>query len=133
MQSYSLDLREKIIEVYKEGSRSQRQLARQFRVALSFIEKLIKQYKETGNVAPKVRSEQTPTKLSEQDLNVLSELVSEKNDATLAELSEELFKRTGVLISQTTVHRMLGRLELTFKKKRYMLQRKGLKKFRKNG
>lgn len=36
---------------------SQRQLAKQFRVALSFIEKLLKQHQETGSIAPKVLTE----------------------------------------------------------------------------
>ena len=33
MKAYSIDLRQKIIEVYNEGDISQRQLAKQFHVA----------------------------------------------------------------------------------------------------
>lgn len=132
MNPYSIDLRQKIIDVYEAGSISQRKLARQFHVALSFVQKLIKKYRETGNIAPKVRIQQTPTKLSERDLKVLSELVSEKNDATLEELREQLAFKTGVLISPTTVHRMLRRFNLTVKKKPYIPQKKELKKFKKN-
>ena len=51
MKAYSVDLRQKIIDVYTEGNLSQRQLAQQFRVALSFIQKLLKQYRETENLA----------------------------------------------------------------------------------
>jgi transposase len=36
MKTYSLDLRQKIVDAYAEGKISQRQLAKQFRVALSF-------------------------------------------------------------------------------------------------
>jgi transposase len=56
MKVYSLDLRQKIVDVYRAGNISQRQLAKQFRVALSFVEKLLKQHRETGTIAPKVRS-----------------------------------------------------------------------------
>ena len=59
MKAYSLDLRQKIIDTYLAGDISQRQLAKRFRVALSFIEKLLKQYRETGCIAPKVRTDQT--------------------------------------------------------------------------
>ncbi len=44
MKAYSLDLRQKIIDTYFEGGISQRKLAKRFRVALSFVEKLLKQY-----------------------------------------------------------------------------------------
>ncbi|HEY9858119.1 MAG TPA: hypothetical protein V6D16_01335 [Candidatus Obscuribacterales bacterium] len=40
-------------------------------MTLSFIEKLLKQYRETGNIAPKVRTNQTPLKLTLEQLNVL--------------------------------------------------------------
>jgi transposase len=116
MKAYSLDLRQKIIDAYAEGNVSQRQLAKQFRVALSFIEKLLKQYRETGNIAAKVRTVQTPTKLNSEQLSVLAQIVAEKNDATLAELRAELEQKTGVLVSCSTVDRMLKRLNLTVKK-----------------
>ena len=120
MKPYSVDLRQKIIDVYKEGNVSQRQLARQFRVALSFIQKLIKQYKETGNIAPKVRTKQTPTKLSDEQLQVLKELVAENPEATLQELRQKLAAIAGVTISISTVHRMLRRIDLFPQKNRKM-------------
>jgi transposase len=43
MKAYSVDFRQKIIEVYNEGNISQNQLAQRFRIALSFIQKLLKQ------------------------------------------------------------------------------------------
>jgi transposase len=42
MKAYSIDLRQKIIDVFEKEEISQRQLAKQFRVALSFIVKLLK-------------------------------------------------------------------------------------------
>jgi len=117
MKAYSLDLRQKIVDTYAEGNTSQRQLALQFRVALSFIEKLLKQYRETGSLAPKQRTEQTPTKLNSEQLAVLEQLVEQSNDATLDELRYQLAQKTGVLIGRSTVDRMLTKLNLTFKKK----------------
>ena len=116
MKAYSLDLRQKIIDTYREGGVSQRQLAKRFRVALSFIEKLLKQYRETGSIAPKVRTSQTPTKLSEEELSVLSSIVKANNDATLNELRSQLEQQTGVLIGRSTLDRMLHLLDLSVKK-----------------
>ena len=116
MKAYSIDLRQKNIDFYNEGNLSQRQLAQQFRVALSFIQKLLKQYRQTGNIAPKVRTQQTPIKLSSKELLVLPELVNSNNDATLEELRHQLALKTGVLIGRSTVDRMLSRLNLTVKK-----------------
>lgn len=117
MKAYSLDLRQKIVDTYLvEGGISQRQLAERFKVALSFVEKLLKQYRETGSVASKIRIQQTPTKLNEQQLNILQEIVEANNDATLAEIRIMLSEKTGVLIGRSTVDRMLTRMEFTVKK-----------------
>lgn len=116
MQPYSLDLRRKIVDVYVEGHTSQRQIAKQFRVAYSFVRKLIKQYRETGEIAPKQRTEQTPTKLSVEQLEVLETIVESNNDATLAELCDLLEQRVGIRIGVSTMFRMLEKLNLTLKK-----------------
>ena len=124
MKAYSLDLRQKIVDAYAEGNTSQRQLAKQFRVALSFIEKLLKQHRETGSIAPKKRTEQTPTKLNSEQLTVLEQLVEATNDATLDELRYQLLQKTGVLIGRSTVDRMLTKLNLTVKKKHSIPRKK---------
>jgi Transposase and inactivated derivatives len=116
MKAYSLDLRQKIVEAYAEGNISQRQLAKQFRVALSFIEKLLKQHRETGSIAPKVRTQQTPTKLRPEQLMVLGSIVEANKDATLDELRYQLAQQTGVLIGRSTVDRMVKKLNLSVKK-----------------
>lgn len=116
MKAYSLDLRQKIVDTYLEGGISQRQLAKRFKVALSFIEKLLKQYRETGSIAPLVRRQQTPPKLNEQQLNVLKEIVSAKNDATLSEIRSSLEQKTRITIGISTVDRMLKMMKIGVKK-----------------
>lgn len=116
MKPYSIDLRQKIVDSYAKGNTSMRKLATQFNVALSFIEKLIKQHRETGDVAPKKRTQQTPTKLNSEQLEILECLVEENNDATLRELCNLLEQRTQVSISVSTMDRMLTKLGFTLKK-----------------
>jgi transposase len=51
MKPYPFEFRQKIIEVYEKESISIRSLAQRFCVAKSFIQKLLKQYKETGDIS----------------------------------------------------------------------------------
>ena len=122
MKAYSLDLRQKLVDAYyrepKPGEKkiSQRKLAERFGVAPSFVQKILKQYRETGDIRPKKRQEQTPTKLNSEQLELLRELVTANNDATLEELKQMLYEKSGVLIGRSTVDRMVKRLGFTVKK-----------------
>ncbi len=89
---------------------------RLFKQPLSLVEKLLKQYRKTGSISPKIRTQQTPRKLSQEELNVLSSIVSDNNDATLDELRLLLEQKTGVLIGRSTLDRMLRLLNLNLKK-----------------
>ncbi len=113
MKPYSIDLRQKILDTYLEGGISQRQLAARFRVTLSFIEKLLKQYRETGEIAPKVRTHQTPTKLTDAQLEMLKQLAESNQEATLAQLRQSLYEQTGISVGLSTIARMLQRLNLS--------------------
>ncbi|NQE38638.1 hypothetical protein E5S67_06423 [Microcoleus sp. IPMA8] len=64
MKTYSLDFRQKIMEVYHNEPLSQRAIANRFCVALSFVQKIIKQYRETQNIAP--RTERCGVKLKRE-------------------------------------------------------------------
>ncbi|MCM0593555.1 MAG: hypothetical protein KA716_26505 [Gloeotrichia echinulata DEX184] len=69
MKAYSIDLRQKIVDAYACGDISQRKLAKNFGVTLSFVQNLLKRdgtasaagHRELGTIVPKVRTEQTPT------------------------------------------------------------------------
>jgi transposase len=115
MKAYSLDFRQKILDTYLQGGISQRQLAKRFCVSLSFVEKLLKQYKETQSIAPKLRTKQTSTKLNLEQLNILQEIVEAKNDATLSEIRLIIEEKTGITIGISTVDRMLRKMKITRK------------------
>jgi transposase len=129
MKAYSLDLRQKIVEAYSSGKHSQRNLADTFGVAPSFVQSLLKRHRQTGSIAPKVRTQQTPMKLNNEQLEVLRQLVEEQPAATLAELRERLYQKTGVLVGVATVDRMVRRkLNFSFKKKAFTPAKKELRK-----
>jgi transposase len=116
MKAYSIDLRQKIIEVYQKEEVSQRQLARRFGVALSFIVKLLKQYRQTQEISPKPFNGGVKLKLPADKLEVLADLIEDNNDATLEELCYLLKAKTDITISRATMGRMSQRLKLTVKK-----------------
>ena len=126
MKAYSLDFRQKIIHVYENEGISQRQIAKRFCVALSFIQKLLKQYRTTGLIAAKPFAGGVKLKLNSEQLVMLAELISANNDATLEELVYLFKEKTEISISRATMGRMTQRLNMTFKKKHSMQQKKKL-------
>jgi transposase len=50
---YSTDLRQRVVDGYKAKEGSQRQLADRFKVSLSFVQRLIRRYRNTGKVSAK--------------------------------------------------------------------------------
>ena len=116
MKTYSLDFRQKIMDVYHNEPLSQRAIAKRFGVALSFVQKLIKQYRETQNIAPRTERCGVKLKLNAEQLLILAELIEENNDATLKELRYLLYQKIGFTISITTMGRMAKLLNMTLKK-----------------
>jgi transposase len=120
MKAYSLDLRKKFVEIYATEDISQRELARRFHVSLSFIEKLLKQWRETGDLAPKPHGGGHPPKLNADQRVLVQALVESNNDATLDELCQAIQQQTQVVVSRATMGRLVQQLNLTRKKKRFM-------------
>ncbi|MCA2621383.1 MULTISPECIES: hypothetical protein [unclassified Microcystis] len=116
MKSYPVEFRQKILDCYYNEPISQRQLAKRFCVTLSFVQKLLKQYRETGDVRPKTYRCGRHLKLTPEQMIVLGKLIEENNDATLAELSKLFLERTGIVLSVATVGRIAERLRITRKK-----------------
>jgi transposase len=116
MKAYSLDFRQKLVDTYQNELISQRQLAKRFGVALSVVTRLLKQYYETGQLAPKQRPGR-PKALKAEQVQVVQELVTTQPDLTLGELCQALQAREGVRVSKSTLCRVMKQLELTRKKK----------------
>jgi transposase len=72
----------------------------------SFVQKLVKQYRLTPNIAPQTYRCGGQLKLNPEQLLVLAELIEANNDATLEELRYLLYPKIGVAISRATMGRM---------------------------
>jgi transposase len=84
---------------HQEGI-SIRKLAQRFRVAKSFIQKLLKQYEETDNLEPQPQGGSPPPKVGKEQLITLIEIMENHNDATLEELCDLLEEKTGIRVNR---------------------------------
>ena len=75
MKAYSIDFRQKILDTYHAEPISQKAIAKRFCVALSFVQKLLKQYRETKNITPRTDRCGVKGKLNGEQLLILAELI----------------------------------------------------------
>lgn len=108
MRSYSVDLRERIIEARQSGH-NQHWIAETFRVSVSTVKRYLVRYQVSGNVAPTVQRRLAP-RISAKYEPVLRALVAEWPDAKLEQYCAAWVERTGMVVSVKTMSRMLVRL-----------------------
>jgi transposase len=116
MKTYSIELRQKIVDAVDQQLGTYQEIAEMFGVAERYIYKLLKQRRETGSLAPLPHSGGAEARLDEEHLLTLAELVARQPDATLEELRQQLRRETKVEASISTVWRGLERIEFTQKK-----------------
>ena len=118
MKAYSLDLRQKILRASDQRLGSQRALADLFGVSQSFVEKLLRRRRTTGDIAPRPHAGGRRALCDEAALAVVRRLVHEQPDATLAGLRERLFAQQGLRVSVPTMGRLVITLRLPRKNSR---------------
>ncbi|MEB3291976.1 MAG: transposase [Synechococcales bacterium] len=117
MKPYSNDLRQKIVDLHKQGEGSIRQLARRFAVSPDCVRRLLKQERQTGSLAPKAYVGGPKPTLQKEHHQVLLQLLEADNDATLQQLATRLQEQTQLRVSASTVSRTLKKLGISRKKK----------------
>ena len=110
---YSLDLRKQILKDY-DGGVPVEDLTQHYDVSRSWLYLLLKQRRETGNIAPKEYQPGQKIKLAPHEQEV-RKIVSEHPDATLIDFCELLSDRVSVV--PTTMSNYLHRLKITRKKR----------------
>jgi transposase len=114
MRSYSLDLRERVIQAWQEGQR-QDWIAETFRVSLSTLKEWVKRFRETGSAAPLPRGHEQPLIKSDQ-ARAVQALVDRMPDATLEDYCTAWEQETGQRVSAPTMCRALQRFDRPRKK-----------------
>jgi transposase len=113
MTPYSQDLRQRVFDTVQRREGSLRQIARRFLVSVSFVTRLLRTHRTTGNLEPQPHGGGNPAALGPEDLERLREVIRQQPDATL----EECRQRLGASCSLMTISRALRTLGLSRKKK----------------
>ena len=112
MKPYSMDLRDKVLTAVDRGE-SYAAVARRFEIS----ERTVREYRgrrDQGRLAPEKSGPRGPTRLTEADHQKLRELVAADPGLTLQQLAEQM----SVPVVESTIHRALKRLGISFKKSR---------------
>ena len=120
MKAYSFDLRQKILRAYDQRLGSQRAIATLFGVSQSFVEKLLRRRRATGDISPRPPAGGRRAICDATALAHVRQLIQEHPDATLAELSAQLAAQHGLRVSVPTMGRIVLALKLPRKKSRSM-------------
>jgi transposase len=110
MAAYALDLRQKILRAWERRLGSQRTLADVFGISRAFVEKVGRQPRTTGNIAPTPHAGGQKPRLDATAHATIRRLVSDDANATLQELGAGVAAETGVRVSVATMGRVLQRL-----------------------
>ena len=113
----SSEVRQRAIEAYRSGNRSQEHIATLYRVSRRTFQKWWAAYREEGRVDPLPRGHNPPS-FSGDNLAALDSYVAGHPDATLAELQDIFAGR--VTCSDVTIHNTLKRLGWAYKKSGYV-------------
>jgi transposase len=116
MKAYAAALCAKIAQACDEGAASRRQLARQCRVSVAFIQKMLRRRRLTGRLAAAAHTGGRHGLLDADALALVARLIREQNDLTLSELCERVAAERGVPVSVPTMYRAVRRLRLPYKK-----------------
>lgn len=128
--SYSKDLRRRVIAAWQAKEGSQRHLAQRFKVSLSFVRNLLRQYRQNGEIEAKQRGGYQKPTIQDEHLSMIKSWVEEKNDSLLSELCDRLGRTTGIKVSISTMHRAVEKLDLRCKKKVFTQVSKILHEYR---
>lgn len=131
MKPLSLDLRERIVETYKEGQHSIREVAQLFKVNKSTVQSLLNRDRQTGSLEPEPARGGSASRLQGREQE-FDEMVGKHPDLTLREYCEVWEEITGDRVGETTLWRYLEDRGFSRKKKHFGVLRLQGKRFRKS-
>jgi transposase len=117
MAAYSLDLRQKILSAWQNKENTQRDIAKRFKVSLSFVRDFLRRYRETKEIEAKPQGGDRRSKIRGKDEELVKTIVAEQNDIYLREIQAKLQEGNEIKVSVSGLSRTLKRLELGRKKK----------------
>jgi transposase len=115
MKPLSPDLRQRILDALQDGQ-TREQVAARFRVSLSSVQRLKRQWKEHQHLEPKPIPGRTRA-VQEDQAAELKEIIATQNHWTLQSLAQAWQQHTGKALSKSALHRNLHWLGYSYKKR----------------
>jgi transposase len=113
MHAYSQDLRNKVIEIFKQGKHTRLEISNLLKIGYKTIKTWIAQYNNTGNC--QIKQPKRIGRLRAFDnKELVLEYLKKHPDASGKEMQEALAPN----ISDTAFYNSLARMNITYKKKR---------------
>lgn len=107
--------REKIVQAYKKGFGTIRELAKIFDVSPRAIDKYLQLDREVGDLTPDTQPGRPPV-LTEKNLSIIKKLVTANPDGTLDDYRIQFYNKTGIDVTIDTIHNACKKLDLRRKK-----------------
>src|SRR4051794_4208972 len=116
MENYSVEFRKRIVQAYRSGqSGTYAETARIFVVGEATVSRLLRQFRETGDVVPRRKGGTRPRKV---DLDWLREHLGAHPDARLVDRIEAWASASGCRVSIGTMWNAVRACDWTHKKRR---------------
>ena len=109
-----MDLRRRILDSYDQGEGTRAGIALRFRVSPGMVKKRLQQRRRTTDIAPRHRFAGRKPMMVATHRRRIRWLLAGKHDLTLSELRAAL----GLSCSVPALHGVLGKMGLTYKKRR---------------
>ncbi len=114
MQTYSIDLRERVIAARTRGH-SAAETARLFQISKRSVERYCQLQARTGSLQPKQRGGYRRSRLEKHDAT-LRRWIQQQPDLTLVELQQRLLGKLKIRLGLTALWHRLEHLGLSYKK-----------------
>src|SRR2546421_10641764 len=106
MKGYSQDLRKRIIGAIEKG-KSRREVAHLFDISLSTVKRYVRQWKEQGNLPPRLITGRPSKKLALLQARLQAQLEASPH-ATLEEHCQQWEAQEGIKVSISTMSRAIN-------------------------
>jgi transposase len=117
MKAYSVDLRQRVVTAVEAREGTIAEVAARFRVGQTFVKKMLREWRERGDLTPQPHRGGAKASLGARQLQSLQKKVKKEPEVTLEELRHFLRETEYVAVSEATVCRALQRLNLPRKKR----------------
>ena len=112
----SKELREKIVSAYERGMETIKVVAEIFDITPRTVAKYLQIHRETGDLTPKPLPGRPPI-LTEENLNVIKQIILLNKDGTLQDFRDAFENKTGIYVAISTIQNACEKLDIRRKKR----------------